>query len=54
MQADDATIEVFADHQAAGAAVKKLAQASFEMKKLSIVGKGYHSEERVIGFYNVG
>jgi hypothetical protein len=54
MQTDDSTIAVFADHEAAEAAVKKLAQASFDMKKLSVVGKGFHSEERVIGFYNVG
>jgi hypothetical protein len=54
MQSNDATIAVFADHEAAEAAVKKLAQASFEMKKLSVVGKGFHSDEKVIGFYNVG
>ena len=24
------------------------------MKNLSVVGKGYHTEEKVIGFYNVG
>jgi hypothetical protein len=54
MQSNDAAIAVFADHQAAEVAVKKLAQASFDMKKLSIVGKGFYSEEKVIGFYNVG
>ena len=25
-----------------------------DMKQLSIVGKGYHSEEDVIGYYNTG
>jgi hypothetical protein len=54
MQTNDAMIATFADHEAAEAAVKKLAQASFDMKQLSIVGKGFHSEERVIGFYNIG
>jgi hypothetical protein len=24
------------------------------MKHLSVVGKGYHSEEKVVGFYNIG
>ena len=24
------------------------------MKKLTLVGKGYHSEEKVVGFYNLG
>ena len=54
MQTNDAMIAAFADHEAAEVAVKKLAQASFDMKQLSIVGKGFHSEERVIGFYNIG
>jgi len=31
-----------------------LASAGFEMKNLSVVGKGYHSEEKVVGFYNIG
>lgn len=50
----DTAIAVFADHNAAEAAVKKLASAGFEMKDLSVVGKGYHTEEKVTGFYNVG
>lgn len=32
----------------------KLTAAGFEMKHLSVVGKGYHTEEKVIGFYNIG
>ena len=24
------------------------------MKKLSIVGKGYHTDEQVVGYYNTG
>jgi hypothetical protein len=54
MEVSDAVIAVFADHQAAEAAVKKLTAAGFEMKNLSVVGKGYHTEEKVVGFYNVG
>ncbi len=54
MKADDTVIAVFADHQGAEAAVKKLAEAGFEMKTLSVVGKGYHTEEKVVGFYSVG
>jgi hypothetical protein len=47
-------VAVFADHQAADAAVKKLADAGIDMKHLSIVGKGYHTDEKAVGFYNVG
>jgi hypothetical protein len=54
MEISDAVVAVFADHPAAEAAVRKLAAAGFEMKNLSVVGKGYHTEEKVIGFYNVG
>ena len=47
-------IGVFPDHEAAEKAVKTLTAAGFDMKHLSVVGKGYHSEEKVVGFYNVG
>jgi hypothetical protein len=54
METTDTVIAVFADHNAAEAAVKKLAASGFEMKKLSVVGKGYHTDEKVVGFYNMG
>jgi hypothetical protein len=54
MQKADSVIAVFSEHNAAEAAIKKLAAAGFEMKNLSVVGKGYHSDEKVVGFYNTG
>jgi hypothetical protein len=54
METTDTVVAVFAGHQAAEAAVKKLTEAGFEMKHLSIVGKGYETEEKVVGFYNAG
>ena len=54
MQKADSVIAVFSDHNAAEAAIKKLAAAGFEMKNLSVVGKGYHTDEKVVGFYNTG
>ncbi len=50
----NAVIAVFADHQGAEGAVKKLADAGIDMKHLSVVGKGYHTDEKVVGFYNAG
>jgi len=50
----DSVVAVFADHLAAEAAVKKLAAGGFDMKDLSVVGKGYHTEEKVVGFYGAG
>ena len=54
MKKPDTVIAIFDDHHAAETAVKKLAEAGFEMKTLSVVGKGYHTEENVVGFYNIG
>jgi hypothetical protein len=53
MEKVNTVVAVFADHEAAEAAVKKLTAAGFQMKNLSVVGKGYHTEEKVVGFYNV-
>jgi hypothetical protein len=52
--AHNAVIAVFTNHPAAEAAVKKLADAGIDTKHLSVVGKGYHTDEKVIGFYNTG
>jgi hypothetical protein len=54
MQDIDTVIAVFADHPAAETAIKKLTSAGFDMKNLSVVGKGYHTDEKVVGFYNSG
>ena len=50
----NAVIAVFTDHPGAEAAVRKLADAGIDMKHLSVVGKGYHTDEKVVGFYNAG
>jgi len=50
----DSVIAVFADHPGAEAAIKSLTSAGFDMKSLSVVGKGYHTDEKVTGFYNMG
>src|ERR1700689_2446791 len=54
MQKVDTVVAIFESHDAAEAAVKKLAASGLEMKNLSVVGKGYHTEEKVVGFYNMG
>ena len=54
MKATDSVIAVFPDHLSADAALKSLNKAGFDIKNLSIVGKGFHTEEKVVGFYNVG
>ena len=54
MTSDNTVVAVFADHQGAEQAVKKLADAGIDIKHLSVVGRGYHVDEKVIGFYNTG
>lgn len=54
MENNDTVIAVFAEHSAAETAIKKLIGAGFEKKNLSVVGKGYHTDEKVVGFYNIG
>lgn len=45
---------VFDTHSAAEEAIRTFGQSGFDMKKLSLVGKGYHSEEKPMGFYTAG
>ncbi len=54
MEKTDTVVAVFNEHAAADAAIKQLAGAGFALKQLSVVGKGYHTEEKVVGFYNTG
>ena len=54
MLQSESVIAVFGEHQEADDAVKKLMHAGVAMEHLSLVGKGYHSEEKIVGFYNIG
>ena len=54
MSNPDTAFFVFDTHDAAEAAIRSLGQAGFDLKKLSLVGKGYHSEEHPVGFYTAG
>ncbi len=47
-------VATFDTHAAAEAAVKELGLAGFEITRLSVVGKGYHVDEQVTGFFNIG
>jgi hypothetical protein len=47
-------IAIYQTHQQAEEAVKELQRAGFDMKTLSIIGKGYHTEDDVVGYYTTG
>jgi hypothetical protein len=47
-------VAIYDTHAQAEEAVKELQRSRFDMKKISIVGKDYHTEEHVVGYYTTG
>jgi uncharacterized membrane protein len=47
-------VAIYGTHAEAEAAVKDLQHSGVDMTKLSIVGRDYHTEEHVVGYYNTG
>jgi hypothetical protein len=54
MNKNNSIVAIYPSHTTAEVAVKELQQSGFDMKKLSIVGRDYHTDEHVVGFYNAG
>lgn len=54
MAKENAVVAVYNTHTEAEEAIKKLEKSGIDMKKLSILGKDYHAEENVVGYYNAG
>ena len=50
----NAVVAIYESHEQAEEALKELEKSGFDMKALSIVGKDYHTEEQVVGYYNAG
>ena len=50
----NSVVAIFESHDQAEAAIRELQKDGFDMKKLSIVGKDYHTEEHVVGYYTTG
>jgi hypothetical protein len=51
---DSAAVALFNTHEYAEAAVKKLAENKFDVRKITVIGRGFHTEDHVAGFYNMG
>ena len=54
MSKEDSVVAIYRTHTEADEAVKELQRGGVDMHKLSIVGKGYHTDEQVVGYYNTG
>lgn len=54
MNSSGVTIAIYDSHDAAEKAVKALRTAGMDFRKISLVGKDYHSEEQPVGYFNMG
>ena len=54
MSERNALVAIYGTHVEAEGAVKELERAGVDMRTLSIVGKGTHTDEHVVGYYNTG
>ena len=54
MENHNSPVYVFNTHAEAEEAIRSLSKSGFDANKLSLIGKGYHSEEHAVGFYTAG
>src|ERR1022692_4102769 len=54
MSETNSVVAIYETHTQAEEAVKELQRSGFDMKKMSIVGKDYHTDEHVVGYYKTG
>lgn len=54
MSIQNSVVAIYPTHTEADQAVKELQRGGVDMHKLSIVGKGYHTDEHAVGYYNTG
>lgn len=54
MDSPSIAVAIYDSHEKADEAVRTLARAGIDMKAISIIGKDYHSEEHVVGYFNAG
>jgi uncharacterized membrane protein len=54
MSKENSVVAIYQTHTGAEEAVKELQRGGVDMHNLSIVGKGYHTDEQVVGYYNTG
>jgi hypothetical protein len=47
-------VAVYPNHEAAEQGVAKLRDASFDVARLSIIGKEHHAEEKIVAYYTTG
>src|ERR1039457_6037090 len=51
---EHSVVAIYESYIGAEAALKDLQKAGLDMKRLSIIGKDFHTEEHALGFYTSG
>jgi len=51
---ENSVVAVYPQHSDAENAINLLKKADFNIKKLAILGQGYHTEDQVVGYYTTG
>jgi hypothetical protein len=51
---ENSVVAVYPQHSDAENAINLLKKSDFSVKKLAIVGQGYHTEDQVVGYYTTG
>ncbi len=54
MSIQNSVVAVYRTHTEADQAIKELQRGGVDMHKLSIIGKGYHTDEHAVGYYTTG
>jgi len=54
MSTQNSVVAIYGTHTEADQAVKELQHGGVDLHNLSIVGKGYHTDEHAVGYYNAG
>ena len=51
---ENSVVAIFGEHSGAENAIKELKKTGFDIRRFSIVGRDFQSEDNVIGFYTTG
>lgn len=54
MSANNSVVAIYRQHSDADLAIKELQRGGVDLHKLSIIGKGYHTDEQAVGYYTTG
>ena len=51
---ENSVVAVYPQHSDAENGINLLKKSDFNVKKLAIIGQGYHTEDQVVGYYSTG